>query len=35
MNEIIYIGKSGRIAYIHTTDNVYKTYMTMAEITDK
>lgn len=35
MNEIIYISKSGRIAYIHTIDTVYKTYLTMAEILKK
>nr|OTP50272.1 hypothetical protein A5881_001696 [Enterococcus termitis] len=35
MDDIIYIVKSGRIAYIHTTEKVYKTYLTMAEIIDK
>lgn len=35
MNEIVYIAKSGRIAYIHTTEKIYKTYLTMAEIIDK
>ncbi|WP_086314720.1 hypothetical protein A5821_002332 [Enterococcus sp. 7F3_DIV0205] len=35
MNDIVYIAKSGRIAYIHTTEKVYKTYLTMAEIVDK
>lgn len=35
MNEIIYIAKSGRIAYIHTTEKVYKTYLTMAAIINK
>lgn len=35
MSEIIYIAKSGRIAYIYTTEKVYKTYLTMAEIIDK
>ncbi|OEG10429.1 hypothetical protein BCR21_13875 [Enterococcus ureasiticus] len=35
MDEIVYVAKSGRIAYIHTTGKVYKTYLTMAEILDK
>ncbi|MDA9471079.1 LytR/AlgR family response regulator transcription factor [Enterococcus sp. 5H] len=35
MNEIIYIAKSGRIAYIHTREKAYKTYLTMSEILDK
>lgn len=35
LNEIIYISKSGRIAYIHTADKVYKTYLTMSEISEK
>ncbi|OEG18815.1 hypothetical protein BCR22_10645 [Enterococcus plantarum] len=35
MNEIIYIAKSGRIAYIHTIEKVYKTYLTMSEIINK
>ncbi|MTD40444.1 response regulator [Erwinia sp. CPCC 100877] len=35
MNEIVYISKSGRIAYIHTIDTVYKTYLTMADILKK
>lgn len=35
MNEIVYIAKSGRIAYIHTTEKIYKTYLTMTEILDK
>lgn len=35
MNEIVYIVKSGRIAYIHTTEKIYKTYLTMADITAK
>lgn len=35
MNEISYISKSGRVAYIHTTEKIYKTYLTMSEILDK
>ncbi|MBO0447528.1 response regulator transcription factor [Enterococcus ureilyticus] len=35
MNEIVYIAKSGRVAYIHTTERIYKTYLTMAEIIAK
>lgn len=35
MNEIVYIVKSGRVAYIHTTERVYKSYLTMAEIISK
>lgn len=35
MSEIVYIVKSGRVAYIHTTEKVYKTYLTMVEIIDK
>lgn len=35
MDEIIYVTKSGRIAYIHTKDEIYKSYMTMTEILAK
>ncbi|MFD1901208.1 LytR/AlgR family response regulator transcription factor [Enterococcus termitis] len=35
MNEIVYISKSGRVAYIHTTNTIYKTYLTMSEILKK
>ncbi|OJG64926.1 hypothetical protein RV09_GL001344 [Enterococcus moraviensis] len=35
MNDIVYIAKSGRIAYIHTTEKIYKTYLTMSEIINK
>ncbi|GGC96131.1 LytR/AlgR family response regulator transcription factor [Enterococcus wangshanyuanii] len=35
LNDIVYISKSGRVAYIHTTDTVYKTYLTMSEILEK
>lgn len=35
IDKIVYIGKHGRLAYIHTAEKYYKTYMTMAEITDK
>lgn len=35
MDEIIYISKNGRLAYIHTTEKIYKTYLTMSEILNK
>ncbi|MHC5215126.1 LytR/AlgR family response regulator transcription factor [Enterococcus sp. LJL128] len=35
MNDISYIGKSGRIAYIHTENEIYKSYLTMSEIMNK
>lgn len=35
LDEIIYVTKSGRIAYIHTKDEIYKSYLTMSEIVTK
>lgn len=35
MDEIVYVTKSGRIAFIHTKNEVYKSYLTMFEILNK